>query len=404
MRGALAACAVAALLVAGDTVGGGHPPAYATVSTGATSELVRVDPANLRISGPRLPLGRHQLPWTRSPDSSRLAVASGSARSIRVVDLPGWFVVRDIRLPGHLVALAWPRHDRLLAVLWGRVLRAVALDPGTGRTTAAATLGRGTVVDAARTPDGLALLLGPQTGIGTPSLVTVDARVRVRSVRMDGFEAGWRRLGSATGVETPLSRYSTPGLALDPGGRRALVASGSSLAIVDLRTRAVRVAPIRVRTLSDGGFSEGTYRRAVWLRRDVVAVTGWTDRLTGEGARRRQTTTAAGLLLVDGRTLSARKIDTRARSLTRAGDLLLATGSGGVTAFDLDGRRRYRVLPRRWLGELPVVGRYAYIGGSDTYKRHRVQVLELRTARTRAVWVKGALTPLSDATPRICWC
>lgn len=404
MRGALAACALAAFLVAGDTTAGGRPVGYAVLSKGGTSELVRVDPATLRISGPRLPLAHHQLPWSRSPEGSRVAVASASARSIRVVDLPGWFVVRDVRLRGNPAALAWPRHDRLLVVLWGRVLRAVALDPETGRTTAAATLGRGSLLDAARTPAGLALLLAPLTGIGTARLVTVDAHARARSVRLDGIDAGWKTVQRASGTAPGLSRYSTPGLAIDHRGRRALVVSGSALAVVDLTTRAVRIAPMRIRRLADGGFSEGTYRRAAWLRGNVVAVTGRNDRVTGTGAGRRQATAAAGLLFVDVRTLAVRRVDARASTMTRAGDLLLATGSGGITGYDLAGRRRFRVLPRRWLPELPVVGRYAYVGGADTYKRHRVRVLDLRSGRTRAVWVRGALTPLSDATPRICWC
>lgn len=403
MRGALAACALGALVLAGGTAGGGRKPAYATLSKGTTSELVRVDPATLRISGPRLPLWRHDLPWARSPDGSQLAFGSGRVRSIRLVDLRNWYVVRDVRLPNPLVALAWPRRDRLVAIVAGRccpqALRALALDPASGRTIASSRVGRGSVLDGARTPVGLAVVLAPRTRIGLARLVTVDWRARVRSVGL-GIEAGWTTVGSASSGP-PLSRFRTPGLAVDPAGRRALVAGGATLAAVDLRTLRVRAAPLRVRVLADGGVSSGTFRRAVWLAGDYVAVTGWTNR----AAQRSQTTIPAGLLRVDVRTLAVRRLDARTSSVIRARGLLLASGGRGLTVYDLDGRRRYRLLGNRWRGEVRVAGSYAYAGARDSYKRHPVQVLDLRSVRpAREVWVGALLVPLSDVTPTVCWC
>jgi hypothetical protein len=403
---AFAAAALAALVVAGGTVAGGPAPTYATLATGVESELVRIDPATLRVAYPGIPLGNHDLPWVRSPDRSLLAIGSGRVRSIRIVDLRRWRILRDVRPGGHLLALAWPEQGRLLAVLAGRCcpqrLRAVALDAGTGDVLESRRLGAATFVNAARTPNGLVLMLGPAAGISAPRLVVVDTRGGARSVRVDGLEAGWKNLA---GDSPPVARYRTPGLAVDPAGRRALVAGGESFALVDLRTLSVRVRRLQKRTLADGGFSSGTYRRALWLRGGLVAVTGRNDRVTGKGDSRTQHSTAAGLLLVDPRTLAARRVDSNTGNVTTARGLLLATGQSGVTAYTFDGRRRYRALSRAFVGELAIAGGYGYFGGTWSYKRHLVRVLDLRSGRVaRAVWIRGALTPLSDATPRICWC
>lgn len=411
MTRALGAAALAALVAGVGARAGTSPATYATLARGVESELVRIDPATLRVDAARLPLGRHDMPWVRSPDRSRLAVGSGRVRSIRIVDLRAWRVLRDVRLSGSLLAVAWPQRSRLLAVVAGRCcpqrLRAIAFDAGTGRVAASRRLGAATFVTAARTPGGLVVLLGPPTGISAPRLVLLDVNGGVRSVRVDGLESGWRSLGNGSASAPPVSRYRTPGLAVDPAGRRALVAGGESLALVDLRTLTVRVRLLRTRSLADGGFSSGTYRRALWLRGELVAVTGRNDRVRGKATSRSQQTAPAGLLLVDTRTLAARRLDTTTTGVTTARGLLLATGDWGVTAYGRDGRRRYRALRGVTLGEpqLPVAGDYAYYGGADSYKRHLVLVLDLRSGRVvRDVWVPGALTPLTDANPRVCWC
>lgn len=409
MTRALAATALAALALAGGTAAGGRATMLATLSRGVESDLVRVDPATLRVVGPRLALGRYDLPWARSPDGARLAVASGRVRGIRVVDLRGWRVVRDLPLRRTLVALAWPRADRLLVVVAGRCcpepLRALAIDVETGRVVARVSLGRSARLGAVRTPDGLALLLGPPSGVGAARLVVFDASGRTRSARLEGIEAGAVTVRQRSPSSVPLTRYRTPGLAVDPAGRRALVAGSARLALVDLRTLAVRTAALRVRALADGGFSSGTFRRAVWLRGGLVAVTGSTDWVTGRGDRRRPHSAPAGLLLVDARTLAARRVDSSTRTVKLAGRLVLATGETGLTVYGLDGRRRYRALRGVQLGELPAAAGHAYLGAADSYKRHLVLVVDLRTGRVLGdVWVHGALTPLTDANARVCWC
>jgi hypothetical protein len=345
IRALLAAAIFAALVVAGGTGAAGPTTVLATLSRGVESDLVRVDPATLRTVDPRLALGRHGQLWTRSPDGARLGVGGG--RSIRIVDVRAWRLVRDLPLRGALVALSWPRADRLVAIVAGRCcpepLRALAIDAATGRVVARAALGRSPRLAAVRTPEGLALLLGPPRGVGPARLVVVGASGRARSARLGGIEAGAVTVRQRSPSAVPLTRYRTPGLAVDPAGRRALVAGNATLALVDLRTFAVRFAPLRVRTLADGGLSSGTYRRALWLRGDLVAVTGWTDRVPGKGAQRRVDTAPRGLLLVDARTLTVRRLDAGTSNVVLAGGLLLATDGirgAGLTAYSLDGRRR----------------------------------------------------------------
>jgi hypothetical protein len=69
---------------------------------------VRVDPSTLRIFGPRVELGRHDQPWSRSPDGSFLAVAGGRVPSLVVVDVTRMRALRSIPLDGSIVALVWP--------------------------------------------------------------------------------------------------------------------------------------------------------------------------------------------------------------------------------------------------------------------------------------------------------
>src|SRR5207237_1152783 len=79
-------------------------------------------------------------PWARSPDGSLLAVASGRARTVLIVDLARMRVVREVALPALAAALAWPAADRVVAVAYGRCcsspLRALVMGPGQGRVVA----------------------------------------------------------------------------------------------------------------------------------------------------------------------------------------------------------------------------------------------------------------------------
>jgi hypothetical protein len=162
-----------------------------------------------------------------------------------------------------------------------------------------------------------------------------------------------------------------PGLAVDPQGVRAFaVQAGSPIAEVDLRTLAVRSAPIRLPTAaakSDAGFD----RSALWLGGGLLAVTGSDMRAKG----RLERTTPAGLTLVDTRDWSARTIDPEATSVAYLGGTLLATAwlwdsragraTGiGLRAYGRDGSLRYRRFGSQTLSTPEPIGRLAFAGTS----------------------------------------
>jgi hypothetical protein len=161
---------------------------------------------------------------------------------------------------------------------------------------------------------------------------------------------------------------------------------------------------------ADGGLSAGAFRRAVWAGAGLLAVTGWDDAVVGNGDKRTQKRTPAGLRLLDTRTWSERTIDGGRTAVTVAGRLLLASGSGGpagdgLAVYDRTGRRRFHAFGWLWLGAVPTAERYAYAGLTDTYRRHRVQVLDLRSGRVVArPWVPALVTLLSGGVPHVCWC
>jgi hypothetical protein len=410
VRRIAALAAFAALLLVPGTQAGRPAPVLATLSSGVTADLVRLDPATLRIEGPRLPLWRHALPWTRLPDGSRLAI--GGARSIRLVDVRAWRRLRDVRFRGALVALAWPEPRRLLTILAGRCcpqrLRAVVFDPETGKPTVQRSLGRGSAYGAVGTPSGLVLLLAPPVGIGAPRVVTLDAAARGRTIAVRGVEAGWARVRRASPSGPSEQRYRTPGLAVDEDGARALVVGAGGFVLVDLRTGEGEWRPLHARTLAAGGFGSGSYRRAAWIAPDLVAVAGWDDRVLGEGTKRRQESRPAGLTLIDVRTLTVRTVEPRATFFSRAGGLLLVpegSRGGGLSAYRLDGRRRFRVPRVRAVGDLSSAGRFTYVGLSEQYRTHPVRVIDLSSGRVvRTVSVPGMLTLLTPATRRVCQC
>jgi DNA-binding beta-propeller fold protein YncE len=392
-------------------------PLYAELSHGAKGELVRVDPATLAIQpGPRIALGLHDMPWTRSPDGKLLAVGSGRTGSVSVVDLAAGRVVRDLPLPSTSLALAWPAGDRLLVVTQRCCpsrLRALALDPASGRVVGSSQLGPGTLVAATATVRGLVLLLGAQGRLADARLALVAPDGSGRSVTLPGFPAGF--VPAKPNTTAPIMRYATPALAVDPAGRRAyVVAHAPQVAAVDLRTLAVTVHALPERSLADGGISVGFYRRAVWAGDAVLALTGHDDALAGNGARAAQTTSAFGLRLVDTRTWTVRIADQDATAVAATAAGLLATASvydplhnrssgGGVTLYDARGRRLWHALGRRALDVLPSAGSRAYVFLGNAYGTHTAIVLDLATGKATYERVPGWLDVLG-AAPQTCWC
>jgi hypothetical protein len=422
MRRALAAGAVlAAVAVAPGAGAGERGHAYALVSKGVTATLVELDPATLRQTDARsLPVGRHDLPWARSPDGSQLLIGSGRTTSLVAVDLEHLRTLREIRLPGMPSGLAWPTARRALVVVPGRCcpspLRLVALDPQSGRVVASRRLGTGSLMSAARVPAGLVLLIGGATRIEPSRIVVARADGRVREVVVRGIPAGYESHPGPAG--TPVSRNRRPGLAVDPSGRHAYLVGPHAAAVVDLRTGAIVYHALRERQLAaclDGcGLSEGSYRTVAWVLPGRLAISGYDDKLVGTGTNQTRLTTPVGLRLLSTRTWTMRRLDATTSSLSVAGGVLLGYGAvwsartgvttSGIRGYGLDGRRRFVALRDRSVSAIPTFGNLAYVGLNDGYRSHAVRVIDLRRGRVVArPLVEGAVFLVGD-TPSVCWC
>jgi hypothetical protein len=141
---------------------------------------------------------------------------------------------------------------------------------------------------------------------------------------------------------------------------------------------------------------QGPTRQAVWLGRGLLAVTGF-DAHAGVDPRGGQAEwqTPAGLKLIDTRAWSVRTLEPRAARVAIVSDRLLAFGAlwdsreqklsgSGLTAFGLDGSRRYHLY-----GDEPVSGvqglgprsRVLVGGAVGSSLFDRSALLDLRTGR-----------------------
>jgi hypothetical protein len=369
------------------------------LSRGRTSELVRVEPRSLRLLGPRVPVGLHDFPWSRSPDGARVVLGSGRARSIRFVDVRRLRGGRRLTVDGFVAALAWVAPRRVLVAAAGRCcpqpLRALVVDPERGIVRSRA-VARGGVLGAARSRRGLVLLLGAQGRIRPARLAVVGPQGGVRSVELPGVRAGSRQLRPG------LAEYRTPGLAVDRAGNRAFVVGASPAVVAEVDLPTLRVAyhrPVE-RRLADGGNAIGAARRAVWLD-GALALTGHDDRVENG----KPTSEPAGLGLVDAGDWSSRTLDPDVRVAAQAGGLLVAWGAEdtALVAYARDGTERLRIARTPAAGGLQLAWPYAYRGADSAYRPHRADVVDLRSGRILRAHVPGWLTLLGD-DERLCWC
>lgn len=350
-------------------------PALVSAQRGA--ELVRVDPGTLRpLAGKRIEAGSggcagrsggtacwSMPPWALSPARTLLALARNGHGDLRVVNVRRMRVAADIELAGGPVgALAWLAPGRLLAVqeVGSERQQLLAVDVARRRVTARRALG-GSVLAVARTPQELVLLVAPANAIGRARLAVADPRGGVRFARLQRILAGSRLVDAA---EHRLERR-IPGLAVDPQGRRAFLVDPSIVAEIDLRTLAVAYHEPKRQLTARTKSASGPFRSARWLGDGLLAASG-TD-----GER------PAGLLLVDTRSWTMRTVDPDATSFVLAGDLLLATGADGLSAYGRDGVRRFRLFDgeQAWVARVHA-GR-AYVGT----RQQLVRIVDLSTGR-----------------------
>jgi hypothetical protein len=383
----------AALLLASAGVGAAQQrasaPVFGLVSVSQeSSRLVRLDPLTLRQRpGPSLDLGSRNSAWSFSPDRSKLVLADYNLngmlalvdtvrmRQLGLVDTGGLDSVRTT---------FWPDDRRLYAVVARLTRQAdggltpastsiLAIDPATRSVVGEQPL-EGSVSGAAHSSRTLALLVGPQTGIGEAGLALIDANGTVRTVRLDGISVGDD--ASSEDGTARVVHYAQPGLAISSDGSRAFVVSPGRIAAVDVATLQVSYhrlgAASRALQSVEKGPLNGSTRVALWARPGQLLVSGVDEHgsIDAQGVMRFDPH-PAGLQLVDTTSWSAKTVDPDADGASVGTDAIVVTpwlwnaarqryDGRGATIYSLSGVRRVHLFGKRQVSGT-VVGRRAFV-------------------------------------------
>lgn len=366
------AAAGSALLLAG--LAAAEPrPVVLGVSWEGNGMLARLDARTLAPVGRRLDIGKPPTGLVaRSPAGGTIALGHGSIPELRFVDVRTMRATGRLRLPGLGSVLhgIWPAPDRLIVLRAGEDPEIIVVDPRAGRVRKRLPL-EGEVAAAVSTAGKLVVLLSPRAAIGPARLAVVTTDGGVRTVALPGIAAGF----APPPDEETQGRQASPGIAVAPTGKRAVVVSPDTLLDVDLDTLEVRSEPLSVRSPARVGKRiEGWGRAALWIGDDTIAVSGWSYSLAGE----RQIRSTTGIRLVDVRTGEGRPLDSTAAWAVRAGNTLLAFGGTALRGYRLDGTLRFELLAGQDSGYVQTAGRYVYVGSGNST---RFVVVDTRAGR-----------------------
>jgi hypothetical protein len=370
-----------ALLFGGPVGGSAQQPAFvlAVVPAGEERVLARLDAASLDVTGESVSIGRQTIglgrsafTWAFTPDVSKLAIGGRLLGGVRFVDL------REMRVVGRMTRafepLAWLTPRRLLAAEQANLDTGpntlLVVDPVAGRVVARRALGA-TIFRTERTTDRLVLLLGTSGRIGRARVAAADARGRVRKVTLGRIQAG-----CVGDPRTHSVRCKSPGLAVDSVARRAFVVGARLVAVIDVRTMAVRYQDVGAAVADLSLPSSARFAR--WLGDGLLAVAG-SDSTPGD----RPTIRPAGLRVIDTQTWTALVIDEGATYFAVANGSVLAFGIGrgiGLRAYALDGRLRFHVLGDEPISWVQAGGGYAYVYRGQ---EHNVAIVDLDSGTIR---------------------
>jgi DNA-binding beta-propeller fold protein YncE len=370
----LALAGVALVLLGSSPASGKVGDLYALRYGAKMSLLVPYDPVRLVPSGRAIRIGHFAHAWSISPDRSLFVAAAGwrltkgGPAALRFVDLASGRLDGTVSLPGELgrvTATAWVGGRVLVVVSESGSTRVYAIDPKRRVVTSQVEF-EGVVVLGERTPSKLVLLLAPADRIGSATIAVVDRSSRVRTALLDRIAAGT----TATGVgENHRVTVNRPALALSPSGLRAfVVGAGDSAASVDLRTLAVRYAPMR-RTAVATKQVEGSVRTAAALPDGRLVVTG-----VDYGARH-----AVGLWLVDPKDWSRRLLDPAANFFRVAGGHVFVPGRKTGLSIVRPSGELVELLHSGSVSSVSVIGPRAFVTFFGT--NQQAAVIDLGTDR-----------------------
>lgn len=371
-----------------------HAPLLATrhltgiVSGRHGSRLVRLNPSTFTAERAGPATGGFDWGWVRSPDGRRLAVATcrrtcnsfalhfGNASSLR-------WESGSVPLQGALDAAIWPSAGTLYALeTRGSALSLVTIDPASKRVVTSRAI-EGSLLQIARSADGLVLLTGELNEIVPARVVVIGADGSVRTVELDRILAGTH---FDRQNQSPIGATNMPGLAVDPRGGVAYVVDPSgliaSVRLADLFIGYHQLGSGSLLTRLAGWLTpsaqakdvNGTVLSAQWLGNGLIAVAGSDGIATSRVEIERPT----GLRIVDTRDWSAWMLDPNANTTWVGEGILLATGTTaryantshvhreGLVAYGSDGSLRWRLT-----GVVPYVvdmyGSRAVLAGPNGY-------------------------------------
>ena len=352
----------ASLVLVGVAGAKQHAPVVLGISWEGTGKLAWVDAQTLAPVGRRVDIGPPPTGVAaRSPDRRTLALGSGTAIALRFVDIHTMRAAGRLVVPGtgSLYGAIWPIPERLVALRGGQEPEVLVIDPRARRALERQPL-EGQTMGVLAAGRRLVTLLAPEGAIGEARLVVIDESAAVRTLPLQGVEAGF----APPSTERDVGRHASPGLAVDPRGARAVVVTPQTVVEVDLDALAViRRYPLATRTpASVLKVIEGWGRGVLWLRGDTVAVSGWTDSVEDD----RVVHEPIGVELVDLASGAGRTLDAKALGVTRARDVLLTFGGSALRAFDLEGKLRFELLRGRDTGYVQTAGRWVYVGRDNS--------------------------------------
>jgi hypothetical protein len=359
--------------------------------------LFRLNPRTLEQVGPPIRTFRGGSGLSISADGTRLAFADGAhprgrrrARSARIhfVDVAKWRSIGVARVGRHgWLTVGWVSRDRLVAVAgegFGRQ-RLLWVDASTRKVVARRAYS-GWTVNTLPVPGGLALVLGPEEGVGPIRILILDASGGVRTIRVEGIKAGAHYDEGG--------QILTPAVAVDSEGGRMYVVAARGLLVAEVELATGVVSYHSLGATASKGNSSVWWRDAVWAGGGRLAVTG--DHWPPPNGRLPDGPIPFGIRVIDTRTWSIATLDPRPDTMHVAGGTVLAAGtryfdagqrteSTGLLAFDASGRRawtRFRGRPVALLGSRGSLV-YAWIRRQRTaYVLDRDSGRTLHTIRT----------------------
>jgi hypothetical protein len=322
--------------------------------------LFRLNPRTLQQVGRPIRTFRGGSGLSISPDGGRLAFADPWSRDprqgarIHFVDIAGWRSMGVARVGRtDWLTVGWVGRDRVLAIAGegSDRQRLLWIDVSTRKVVARRAFS-GWNVTSVTVPGGLAVALGPSEGVGPLRILVVDENGGVRTITVDGIEAG-----AKYPEDSSSGRVLTPAVTVDheTGRLYAIAARGLLVAEVDLASGAVDYHSLGASAAK--GNVEVWSRYASWVGNGRIAVTGdhWPP---VRGRRLPDGPVPFGLRMIDTATWTISTFDRRPDTMHVGGDTVLASGtrwfdagrhprSTGLLAFDHAGKRAFTRFPGR---------------------------------------------------------